>query len=82
LPESFKIEIIFLEDQPVDGRQNSWLAVDWAFLGGEACFLIRKHDHFTPVREIRRDIRALEHITAPKGGIILSNTTHLLVRTG
>ena len=31
--------------------------------GGKACSLIRKHDHFTPLREIRRDIRALEPIT-------------------
>ena len=44
--------------------------------GGEACLSIRKHDHFTPVREIRRDIRALEPITAPKDGIILLNATH------
>ena len=27
--------------------------------GGKACLLIRKHDHFTPAREIRRDIKAL-----------------------
>ena len=37
--------------------------------GGKACLLIRKHDHFTPAREMRRDIKAL--ITTPKGGIIL-----------
>ena len=28
-------------------------------LGGKACWLIRKHDHFTPAREMRRDIKAL-----------------------
>ena len=27
--------------------------------GGEACLLIRKQDHFTPTREIRRHVRAL-----------------------
>ena len=27
--------------------------------GGKACLLIRKHDHFTPAREIRRHVRAL-----------------------
>ena len=26
---------------------------------GKACLLIRKHDHFTPAREMRRDVRAL-----------------------
>jgi hypothetical protein len=26
---------------------------------GKACLLIRKHDHFTPTREIRRHVRAL-----------------------
>ena len=27
--------------------------------GGKACSLIRKHDHFTPTREIKRHVRAL-----------------------
>ena len=27
--------------------------------GGGACLLIRKHDHFTPAREMGRDVRAL-----------------------
>ena len=27
--------------------------------GGGACLLIRKHDHFTPTREIKRHVRAL-----------------------
>jgi len=27
--------------------------------GGKACLLIRKHDHFTPTREIRQHVRAL-----------------------
>jgi len=29
--------------------------------GGKACLSIRKHDHFTPTREIRRHARALAH---------------------
>ena len=28
-------------------------------LRGKACLLIRKHDHFTPLREIKRHLRAL-----------------------
>ena len=28
-------------------------------MGGKACLLIRKHDHFTPTREIERHVRAL-----------------------
>ena len=31
----------------------------WLCWGGEACLLIRKHDHFTPTREIKRHVRAL-----------------------
>jgi len=27
-------------------------------LGGKACLSFRKHDHFTPTREIRRHVRA------------------------
>ena len=34
--------------------------------GGGACLLIRKHDHFTPTREIRRHVRALAR-DHPKG---------------
>ena len=27
--------------------------------GGKACLLIRKHDHFTPMKEIKRHVSAL-----------------------
>jgi len=27
--------------------------------GGKACLLIRKHDHYTPARKMKRDVRAL-----------------------
>ena len=38
--------------------------------GGKACLLIRKHDHFTPAREIRRYGRALgpSPVNIPKNG--------------
>jgi len=37
------------------------VAVQQAAQGGEACLSIRKHDNFTPTREIRRHVRALAH---------------------
>ena len=37
--------------------------------GGKAGLLIRKHDHFTPAREIRRDVRALQPATAPQDNL-------------
>ena len=30
-------------------------------VGGNACLSIRKHDHFTPAREMRRDFRGVSH---------------------
>ena len=35
--------------------------------GGEACLLIRKHDHYTPARKMRRDVRALTARNHPEG---------------
>jgi hypothetical protein len=35
--------------------------------GGVAVFLIRKHDHFTPARKMRRDVRALTARNHPRG---------------
>ena len=48
--------------------------IQWnLYRGAKAGLLVRKHDHFTPVRDIRRDIRALDPITASKGGIVRWN---------
>ena len=41
--------------------------------GGEACLLIRKHDHYTPARKTRRDVRALTSRNRPKG-VLMSVT--------
>jgi len=50
--------------------------------GGEACLLIRKHDHFTPTREIRRHVRALAR-NHPEGwklqGHVSPATTNYLI---
>ena len=35
--------------------------------GGKAGLSIRKHDHFTPAREMRRDIKALAARERPEG---------------
>jgi len=35
------------------------LSLSLAGRGGMACSMIRKNDHFTPAREMRRDVRAL-----------------------
>ena len=34
-------------------------AVSLSLWGGKACIFIRKHDHFTPTRKIKRHVRAL-----------------------
>jgi len=39
--------------------------------GKRQVYQFRKHDHFTPAREIRRE----QPVTTPKGGIILWNGT-------
>jgi len=53
-------------------------------LGGKACLLIRKHDHFTPTREIKRHVRALAR-NHPEGWklqrhISLTTTNYLTYR--
>jgi len=49
--------------------------------GGEACLLIRKHDHFTPTREIKRHVRAIAR-NHPEGwklqGHVSPTTTNYL----
>jgi len=36
-------------------------------LEGKACLLIRRHDHFTPARPMRRDVKALTARNHPAG---------------
>jgi len=51
---------------------------------GKAGSLIRKHDHFTPAREMRRDVRALtarDHQT-PETGDVQAGGSDKLVRAG
>jgi len=43
------------------------LLLDVPLLGGKARLLIRKYDHFTPAREMRRDVRALTARNHPEG---------------
>jgi len=38
-----------------------------AWEGGKAGLLIRKHDHFTPARKMRQDVRALTAHNHPEG---------------
>ena len=41
--------------------------IDAALPGGKACLSIRKHNHFTPAREIRRNVRTFTARNRPEG---------------
>jgi len=58
-------------------------AVQPADLQGEgAGLLIRNHDHFTPAREMRRDVRALTARNHPKGRFYPAGPTPDLLKRG
>jgi len=47
--------------------ERSWMTFRTCSPGEKAGLLIRKHDHHTPLREIRRGIRALTAHNRPEG---------------